>query len=152
MPKDLRLILTADVTGLGSAGSEVMVAVPYAQRVLLPQKLAVLATVRERARVTKEQTKKSADVEAQRKAATRTLAAISGKSIMVPVKASGSKLYGSAGVKDIVAAVKTGLGVALDPSWIVLPKPITSLGDHKVEIRCQDLPPVTLTLTLTAKK
>lgn len=125
-------------------------AVAYAQRVLLPRGIAVLATERARARAAHERTRRESQAENERQVATEALAGVKGKTLVLPVKASGSKLYGSVGVPEIITAAKTRLGVALNPSWIVLERPLTVLGDHPIVVRAANLPSVTLTLTLSA--
>jgi large subunit ribosomal protein L9 len=150
MPKTLRLLLTRDVPSLGASGEEVHVAAAYAQRVLLPQGSAVVASARERARIAKERARLKrirAAAVAQQHAIT---AACTGKTLLLSVPASGSRLYGSAGASEIVAAAKASFGVSIDPSWLTLPEPIRHLGDYTVLVSPPDVPPANLAVTVSA--
>lgn len=151
MPKKtLHLLLTRDVPSLGASGEEVNVAAAYAQRVLLPQGSAVVSSPRERARIAKQRARQK-QIQAAAVAKHRAItSALAGKTLLLPVKASGSRLYGSVGAPEIVAAAKASFGVSIEPGWLQLPEPIRHLGDYAVLVSPPDVPPANLSLTVSA--
>lgn len=150
MGRTVRVILRSDVPGLGSAGTEHSVAAPYAQRVLLPRHLAVSASLRERQRLSAERSRHVEATQRASAAALSTLTKVKGRTILIPMRASGAKLYGSVGVQEIVRAAKTALGADLDPDWLRLASPITTVGDHAVQVQVPSAEPVSVTVTVSA--
>ncbi len=134
----MKLILTAEVEHLGSAGDAVEVKDGYGRNYLLPRGLAIVATrgaqrqadeIR-RARDTK--TVRDLDHANELKTAIEGLGTIS-----LPVKTAGDsgKLFGSVTPGDIVSAIKKAGGPAIEKRTVVLPKAhIKSIGTHPVEV------------------
>ena len=135
----MKLILTAEVDHLGSAGDTVEVKDGYGRNFLLPRGLAIVATrgaerqaedIR-RARAVK--TVRDLDHAKELKTAIEGLGAVS-----LPVKTASDsgKLFGSVTAADIVAAIKKAGGPNLDKRTVHLPKAhIKSLGAHSVSVR-----------------
>ncbi len=150
MGRTLRVVLTRTVDGLGKAGTEHTVASAYAQRVLLPNGSAVVSSARARAQVAAEGERQEKDRLALEERAQTALKGISGRTVVVPAKASGAKLYGSVDATAIVGAAKSRLGVTLEPTWLKLSAPITTVGDHRVGLEVPGAPPSHLTVTVSA--
>lgn len=132
----MKIILTSDVNGLGTAGDVVEVKDGYARNYLLPRRVAM--------RWTKGGEK---DVEQIRRARTmREIASVEqanevksrleGVTVRLKVRAgSGGRLFGSVTPADIATAVKTAGGPDVDKRRIEVGTPIKSLGVHRVAIR-----------------
>lgn len=135
----MKLILTAEVDQLGSAGETVEVKDGYGRNYLLPRGLAIVATrgaQRQADDIRRAiETKTVRDLEH----ANELKAAIAGLgSVSLPVKTAGKsgKLFGSVTAADIVAAIKKAGGPNLDKRTVHLPKAhIKSIGTHAVEVR-----------------
>jgi len=132
----MKLILTQEVSGLGTPGDVVEVRDGYGRNYLLPRGLAVawtrggekqVASIR-RARSSREiKTKEEAQqVLATLEATTVTLAARAG---------ANGRLFGSVTPADVAEAVKAAGGPTLDRRKVELPQPIKALGDYTVHVR-----------------
>ena len=131
-----KLILTQEVTGLGSSGDTVEVKGGYARNYLLPRGLAIKATrgaekqvdSLRRARATRE-------VRSLEEAQT-VAGRLSGLTVQVPARAGdGGRLFGRITTADVAAAVTAAGGPELDRRRIELPSSIKSLGTHTVTVR-----------------
>lgn len=148
-----KLILTHEVTGLGSAGDVVDVKNGYARNYLVPQGLAIHWTRGGEKQVT--------DIKQAR--ATRALASLDEaqslkatlESATVTVKASAGtegRLFGSVKTADIAAAVaEAGLG-DIDKRTIELASAIKSVGAYSATVRLHDGVSATLALKVIARK
>lgn len=134
-----KLILTHEVSKLGAAGDVVEVKDGYARNYLVPRGLAtrwtkggqkqvdqIQAARRSRAIHTIEEAR---DVRDRLQAAPVTVAVRSGQN---------GRLFGAVTTTDIADAVKAAGGPALDRRKIEVPRPIKSLGEHKVHVRLHD--------------
>ncbi|HEX7744134.1 MAG TPA: 50S ribosomal protein L9 [Micromonosporaceae bacterium] len=143
----MKIILTQEVSGLGSPGDVVEVKNGYGRNYLLPQGFAIgwtkggekQVTVIKRAREAREIRDLGQASE------------IKGKLESLPVNlraraGDGGRLFGSVTSAEIVEAVKAAGGPALDRRRLELPGPIKSTGTHQVRVRLH--PEVTATFTL----
>ncbi len=132
----MKVILKSDVKSLGKKGDLVEVADGYGQNFLIPRGLAAPATEgavnRRKKELADERSKRAREVEqAQQLGAT-----LSSKPLRIPVKVgSEGKLFGSVTAADLVAAAKSTFEVNLDKKKIDLPKPLRTVGEHKVKVR-----------------
>ncbi len=130
-----KVILRADVKGVGRRGDIVEVADGYARNFLFPQQLALTATagaVDQAARMRRARDLRHAkDREAAQTIATTLVA----KTISISAKARGEKLFGSVSVAEIVEAVKAQTGVELDRRHVHLDEHIKTTGSHEVPVR-----------------
>ncbi|MDR1825927.1 MAG: 50S ribosomal protein L9 [Bifidobacteriaceae bacterium] len=134
-----KVILTREVTGLGSAGDVVTVKDGYARNYLLPRKFATLWTkgAEKQIEVMRRATRarELASVE-DALAAQETLRAAT---VEVPAKAgSGGRLFGTVTTDDIAAAVKAGTGFDIDKRKIELAERIKTTGDYTVTVRLHE--------------
>ena len=143
----MRLVLKADVAGLGSKGNIVEVATGYGRNYLLPQGLAANATVgmirqiQEAERVRREA--RSRELEAAEDI--RSHLAETRVVIAARVNDEG-QLFGSIGIAEIIDAVKSLSSLVLERGTINLAEPIKTIGYHEVTITLH--PEVQCVLTL----
>jgi large subunit ribosomal protein L9 len=143
----MKIILTQEVTGLGSPGDVVEVKNGYGRNYLLPQGFAIGWT--------KGAERQVADIRRAREAreirdlgqATEAKNQLEGLRINLQARAGdGGRLFGSVTPAEIVEAVKAAGGPALDRRRLELSGPIKSTGTHQVRVRLH--PEVTATFTL----
>ncbi|MFI6848672.1 50S ribosomal protein L9 [Kitasatospora sp. NBC_00085] len=132
----MKIILTHEVPGLGSAGEVVEVKDGYARNFLVPRGFAI--------RWTKGGQK---DVDAIRRARKiheiQTLDAandVKGKLEGVQVKLAvrsgeAGRLFGSVTQADVVEAIKAAGGPAVDKRAVAIASPIKTVGTHKVSVK-----------------
>jgi large subunit ribosomal protein L9 len=132
----MKLILTQEVSGLGSPGDVVEVAGGYGRNYLVPRGYAMRWTrgaekqieLIKRARAARE----IRSTEDARAAAAR----LSGLRVKLQTRAgSGGRLFGSVSTSDIAAAVKNAGGPELDRRKIEIGNPIKTVGAHQVAVR-----------------
>jgi large subunit ribosomal protein L9 len=149
----MKLILTADVAGLGGPGDIVEVKDGYGRNYLVPRKLAILAS--------KGAEKQVATIRRAQNARTirgldhaKEIKAEIEKIDPVPMKAkaaSGSgKLFGSVTSADVVSAVKAAGGPTLDKRVVELSGHIKTVGKHPVSVRLHPDVTVAFKLEVTA--
>ena len=133
----MKLILTQEVDGLGSAGDIVEVKDGYGRNYLLPRGLAIKAT-----RGAQKQVDDIRRVQAAREVrglehANELKQAIEGlESVSLTVKtAESGKLFGSVTAADVAAALKSAGGPTVDKRSVELPKShIKSVGKHRITV------------------
>ena len=131
----MKVILMADVAGVGKKGDVINASDGHARNFLFPKKLAVEAT----AANLKEIEKKQKAAEAARVLAIETARAeaarLSELKIRIPVKTGASgKLFGSVTNKEI-AEEFAKLGVNIDKKKISLDEPIKTLGQKSITVK-----------------
>ena len=134
-----KLILTQEVTGLGSAGDVVDVKNGYARNYLLPRGYATLWT--------KGGEKQVESIRAARETrAVKSLEeaqALSAKLQSTPVKlevtaGEGGRLFGAIKAADVADAVEAaGLG-SIDKRTVTLPQNIKSVGNYQAHVRLHE--------------
>ncbi|QNG36847.1 50S ribosomal protein L9 [Geodermatophilaceae bacterium NBWT11] len=131
-----KLILTQEVTGLGSAGDTVEVKGGYARNYLLPRGLAIIATRGAEKQIEGLRRARAARDVATLEEAKQVAGQLSSLKVSVPAKAgNGGRLFGSITTADVVAAVTAAGGPALDRRRVELPSSIKSTGTHTVTVR-----------------
>jgi large subunit ribosomal protein L9 len=132
----VRVILKAEVRGLGRTGDIKDVADGYARNYLLPKGLAIEATGGELKVLAQErQTEKTKKDRAHQDA--EELAKRLGEVTLVFKLKAGDqgKTFGSVTAKEVADALKKEAKADIDKTKIVLREPLRSLGVHKVEVR-----------------
>jgi large subunit ribosomal protein L9 len=132
----IKLILTHEVSGLGTPGDIVDVTAGYGRNYLIPRGYAIRWTrgaekevdLIKRARAVREiRTREDAQVAANQ---------IQRLKVRIKRRAGESgRLFGSVGPADIAAAVKDSGGPELDRRRIEVPDPIKTTGSHTVKVR-----------------
>ncbi|KQO63863.1 50S ribosomal protein L9 [Curtobacterium sp. Leaf261] len=148
-----KLILTHEVSGLGSAGDVVDVKNGYARNYLIPQGFAVTwskggekqvesiraaRTARELATIEEAQ-----DIKLKLENAVVTLTVKAGKD---------GRLFGSVRPTDVAAAVQTQGIATLDKRKVEVPASIKTTGDHEATVRLREDIVATISLNVVAAK
>jgi large subunit ribosomal protein L9 len=145
----MKIILTQEVTGLGSAGDVVEVKDGYARNYLVPRGDAI--------RWTRGAEKQVESIRSARKArAVRDLdhaGQIKGKlesgPVNVKVRAGkDGRLYGAVTASDIASALTASTGEEIDRRTIALGNPIKALGAHEVSVKLHDEVSATVALNV----
>lgn len=128
----MKLILRADVDGLGKRGDIVDVADGYGRNFLLPKGMAFVATAGAVDQAAKMRRARDLRDASDREAAQTVATTLVPKIITVQAKAgSEGKLFGSVTVSDVVDAVRDQTGVELERRQLDS-DPIKTLGQHTV--------------------
>lgn len=148
----MKLILTHEVSNLGSPGDIVEVKDGYGRNFLLPRNFAI--------RWSKGAEKQVDSIKAARNARAvhdlETAQSIKGnlqaKPINVPVVAGpGGRLFGAVTVSDIADALSAA-GVDVDKRRIEVGNPIKTLGAHKVSVKVHPEVQAEVALNVVASK
>ncbi len=132
----MKVILTNEVSGLGSAGDVVDVKDGYARNYLLPRKLATGWTAGGQKQV-------DAILKARATREIKTLddaklvaAKLQSTDVIVSAKASTSgRLFGAVSSADLAAAIQAAGGPQLDKRTIEVPGHIKSVGNYEATVR-----------------
>jgi large subunit ribosomal protein L9 len=132
----VRVVLRADVNGVGKKGDVVEVADGFARNFLLPQGRAFRATegvLSQASAMRRSRDLKDAKDRASAETVARELVA---KIIRIPAKAgTEGRLFGSVTAADVAEAVLAQAGVSLDRRRVEMPEPIKTLGSHDVGVK-----------------
>ena len=149
----MKIILTQEVTGLGTPGDIVDVKPGYGRNYLLPQGFAIAWNKGGEKQVTSIKRARSAreirdlghakEVKAQLEALKVSLSARAG---------TGGRLFGSVTAGEVQEAVKAAGGPDLDKRRIELPGHIKSTGQYQVQVRLHTDVTATFGLNVTASK
>jgi large subunit ribosomal protein L9 len=149
----MKIILTQEVTGLGTPGDIVEVKNGFGRNYLLPQGFAIAWTKGGEKQVTSIKRARSAreirdlghakEVRAQLEALNVSLVARAG---------TGGRLFGSVTPGDVQQAVKAAGGPDLDRRRIELPGHIKSTGQYQVQVRLHTDMTATFALNVVASK
>ena len=147
----MKVILTHEVSGLGTAGDVVDVKDGYARNFLFKRSLAtawtkggqkqVDAIAKARATRAVKSLEEAQSMKGNLEADTVTVAAHAG---------SSGRLFGAVSTADIAAAVKDGGGPDLDRRTIEVPTPIRSVGSHTALVRLHPEVQATVELNVVA--
>ncbi|OEJ26046.1 50S ribosomal protein L9 [Streptomyces agglomeratus] len=132
----MKIILTHEVTGLGTAGDVVDVKDGYARNYLVPRGFAI--------RWTKGGEKDVAQIRRARKIheiatieqANEIKAKLEGVNVRLAVRSGDAgRLFGSVTPADVASAIKAAGGPEVDKRRVELGAPIKTLGSHQVSVR-----------------
>jgi len=143
----MKIILTQEVSGLGSAGDILEVRDGYGRNYLLPQRKAILATRGAEKQVAQIRRARSTRDIADLGQARAVRAELEKLKVRITTRAgSGGRLFGSVTAADVVDAVKAAGGPELDKRRLELPGHVKTTGTHQVTVRLH--PEVTATIAL----
>ncbi|MFT4030242.1 MAG: 50S ribosomal protein L9 [Protaetiibacter sp.] len=148
-----KLILTSEVTGLGSAGDVVEVKNGYARNYLIPQGFAVAWSRGGEKQVESIKAARAARELATIEEAQALKAKLEASPIKLPVKAGREgRLFGSVKTADVVSAVEAaGLGT-IDKQTVELPSAVKSTGRYEATVRLRQDVVAALQLEVVAAK
>ena len=148
-----KVILTSEVTGLGSPGDVVDVKNGYARNFLLPQGFAVQWSKGGEKQIEQIKAARTARELATLEEAQALKAKLESAPVKLTVKAGREgRLFGSVKTDDIADAVeKAGIG-SIDKRTIELSAPIKGTGRHEATVRLRTDVVAAITLEVVAAK
>ena len=150
----MKLILTAEVEHLGSAGDAVEVKDGYGRNYLLPRGLAIVATrgaQRQADEIRRAQELKGVKSLEHAKELKTAIEGLEGVELTVKTSGDSGKLFGSVTAADVVSAIKKAGGPNLDKRTVHLPKAhIKSVGTHPVTVQLHHDVAATVSLNVVA--
>ena len=146
----MEIILIQDVPSLGKTGQVVRVKDGYARNLLIPKKLAYLATEENHKKIEQEKKRKQARQEQEKQAAEQLAGKLNKVSCTINVEVNDlDKLYGAISELDVARALEME-GFKTDKKNIILENPIEELGIFEVGVRLH--PEVTAKIRLWVTK
>jgi large subunit ribosomal protein L9 len=148
-----KVILTNEVSGLGSAGDVVDVKDGYARNFLVPKGFAVLWTQGGEKQVAQIKAARAARALATVEEAQTLKARLEEKPVRLAVKAGvGGRLFGAVKHADVVkAVVEAGIG-EIDKRKVEFTAPIRTTGNHEATVRLHGDVTAKVTLQIVAAK
>jgi large subunit ribosomal protein L9 len=150
----MKLILTAPVDHLGSAGDLVDVKDGYGRNYLLPRGLAIVATRGAERQANEIRRARDAKTVRDHEHATELKSAIEGLgTVSLPARTAGNsgKLFGSVTASDVVSAIKKAGGPNVDKRTVQMPPShIKSIGSHPIVVRLHPDVQATVSLEVVA--
>ena len=132
----MKLILTQEVTGLGTPGDVVEVKDGYGRNYLVPRGLAVTWTKGGEKQVTSiRRARRAREIESVDEAR-RVKADLEGRTVTLTAKAGNSgRLFGAVTPSDVAEAVVAAGGPQVDKRKVELSQPIKATGEYTVQVR-----------------
>lgn len=132
----MQLILTEDVPKLGEMGDIVKVAPGYGRNYLVPQGMAIPATLGNKKELEHQLAIIERKKQKERAAAQEVLNELTGTSITLTHRVSEEDaLFGSVGPREIANILSQQTGKTINRKQVMLDRHITSLGIYKVQIK-----------------
>ena len=147
----MKLILTQEVSGLGTPGDVVDVKDGYARNYLMPRSLAVAWTKGGEKQVASIQKARGAREIKTQDEAQAVKALLESKPVTLSAKAGASgRLFGAVTTADIAEAVSANGGPAVDRRKIELAQPVKSVGSHQLTVHLHEGVKAVVTLEVVA--
>lgn len=132
----MKVVLRADMIGVGKRGDMVDVADGYARNYLIPGGQAIVATEGITSQAGAMRRARDLRDAKDREAAETVAQKLVPMTITIPARAGREgRLFGSVTVQDVVAAVEDQAGVVLDRHKLQLHEAIKAVGSHEVRVR-----------------
>ena len=148
----MKVILKADIKGVGKKDQIINASDGYATNYLFPKNLAVPA---DKGNMNNLNAKKSSEEhrkELEREEARKTAKKIEGILIKMPVKAGeNGKVFGSVTTKEIAEALDKQYQIKVDKKKIMLEEPIKTLGMFSIEIKLYEAISTKLKISILAQ-
>jgi large subunit ribosomal protein L9 len=149
----MKIILTQEVSNLGSPGDIVEVKDGYGRNYLLPQGLAIKWTKGGEKQVVSIKRARSAREIRDLGHANEVKAQLEGLMVRLTARAgTGGRLFGSVTPTEVQEAVRAAGGPDLDRRRIELPGHIKSVGQYQVQVRLHTDVTAKFALTVVASK
>ncbi|MEZ5321420.1 MAG: 50S ribosomal protein L9 [Microthrixaceae bacterium] len=133
---DVKVVLRANVEGLGRRGDMVEVSPGYARNYLVPRHLAIVATAGVEQQAEAMRKAQSARDARDRAHGEEIATALVSRPVTVKARAAGGgKLFGSVTSSEIAQAVAEQAGIDLDRKAIHLDEHLKTTGTHQVSVR-----------------
>lgn len=132
----MRVVLHADVDGVGTKGEVVEVADGFARNLLLPTGRAVKATPGAEAQAEGMRRRRAVKDAADRSSAEEVAKVLVPTTVTVTAKAGPEgRLFGSVTAAEVAEAIEAQTGISIERRKLVLDEPIKELGDHQLTAR-----------------
>lgn len=132
----MKVVLLADVKGIGKKGELINASDGYARNFLLPRKLAKEANAQVMNELKNAEASKAFKIKTETEEAKHTAETLEGKIVRVTAKAgAGGKLFGSVTAKEIAQEIKKQFGFEIDKRKISLNGDIKAFGTYQFEIK-----------------
>ena len=132
----MKVILLQDVKSLGKEGDIVNVSDGYARNFVIPKKLGVEATDKNKNDLKLKKQREAKEAAAKLADALKLAQELEKVTVEVKMKAGGNgKVFGSVSAKEIAQEAKKQHNLDLDKKKIQLAEPIKSFGDFEIPIR-----------------
>lgn len=129
----MKLVLRADVDGVGKKGDVVDVADGYGRNFLVPKGLAFRSTAGAETQAASMRRSRDVKDAAARSAAQEIASKLVPTVITISAKAGGEgKLFGSVTTADVAEAIATQTGITIERRQLHLDEPIKTTGTHSV--------------------
>ena len=147
-----RIVLRADVAGVGKKGDILDVADGYARNYLIPKGHAIKATPGITAQATAMRRGRDLRDAKDREAAETIARTLVPAIIKITAKAgTGDRLFGSVTAADVVEAVAAQTGVTLDRRKLHMSEAIKTVGTHHVPVKLHSDVEFPVTIEVSAK-
>ena len=131
----MKVVLLADVKGLGKKGELCNASDGYARNFLFPKKLAVEADNAALNELKNREESAAHHKQEEINKAKETASLLNGKTVTLTTKAgSGGRLFGSVTSKEIAAQIKRELGIEIDRKKMSVAD-IKNFGEYTAEIK-----------------
>jgi len=132
----MKVNLLQDVKSLGKEGDIVNVSDGYARNFVIPKKLGVEATDKNKNDLKLKKQREAKEAAAKLADAQKLAQELEKVTVEVKMKAGGNgKVFGSVSAKEIAQEAKKQHNLDLDKKKIQLAEPIKSFGDFEIPIR-----------------
>ncbi len=131
----MKVVLLADVKGLGKKGELCNASDGYARNFLFPKKLAIEADSGALNELKNREAAAAHHKQEEINAAKATAELLNGKTVEIKAKAgTGGRLFGSVTSKEIAAQIKATLGVEIDRKKMSVAD-IKNFGEYTAEVK-----------------
>lgn len=131
----MKVILKADVKGLGKKGEMVNASDGYARNFLFPKNLAAPADAQNVTEMKNAEASKQFKYDTEKAQAEAYAKKMEGKTLSFKCKAgTGGKMYGSVTAKDVAAKIKNELSVPVDKRKVSLPD-VKAFGTYTATVK-----------------
>ena len=133
----MQVILTQDVANLGKAGELVTVKGGYGRNYLIPEGLAVSASVQNKQRLEHDKAVISKRIAKERGLAQSLADRLNGMTLQFErLVGDDEKMFGSVTSRDIADQLKRA-NIEIDHRWVDLDQPVKAVGKYEVPVRLQ---------------
>lgn len=146
----MEIILLEDVKTLGKKGEVVSVNDGYARNYILPKKLGIEATTKNKNDLKLQKANADKLAQEQLEEAKAYALKVEEKPVVLKIKSGeGGKTFGSISTKEIAKAAHEQLGLEIDKKKMQLEEPIKTLGTHIINVRLHKKVTASLTVKVT---
>lgn len=151
MKKLMKIILKANIKGLGNAGEIKQVATGYAMNFLIPKALAQVADKATVQKVNEQKTVQQKKVKNQQLKLERVSKALAKKEFQFKVKAAAAgKLYSGLSAEEIIERLRKDYSDIPESAELIEFQPIKEVGDYELRAKLLEDLIVNFTIHVTA--